>query len=229
MLLAKPLPKDQSFAITSTRRDRTWDCRPSEEKPLSIVTTFEEADKTEVVQSPDEVIRGNDALQRRLRDCSRRELSVDGSTNHKLYTKAAIVSARGIVELARVKTDGGSLYNLLPRLIASRLGLPLHFGSSIGVRAANRTALTDQYCRSTIKVACIEAAIDTCVVSELSSLLLGWEWTQQVNLLNDLGNYRYYIPGPHGNLNEIPIPGPISEAEAETEYAMEEEMQWKLL
>ncbi|KUJ07016.1 uncharacterized protein LY89DRAFT_678297 [Mollisia scopiformis] len=167
----------QSSAITNTRRGRTRDRRPSEEEPLSILTTFQEADRSEVVQSPDRVIRRNDALQRRLRYCSRRELSVDGSTNHKLYTNAAIVSARGIVELARVKIDGGSLHNLLPRSIASRLGLPLHFGSSI-----------------------------------------------RVNQLSDLGNYRYYIPGSHGNLNELPVPRPIIDAEAEMEFAMEEEI-----
>jgi hypothetical protein len=28
----------QSSAITNTQRDRTWDCQPSEEEPLSIVT-----------------------------------------------------------------------------------------------------------------------------------------------------------------------------------------------
>lgn len=128
------------------------------------------------------------------------------------------------MELARVKIDGGSLHNLLPRSIASRLRLPLHFGSSIRVRVANCTALTDQYCRLTIKVASIETVINTCVVSELSSLLLGWEWTQQVNLLSDLRNDRYYIPGPHGNLNELPVPGPITEAEAEMEFAMEGEI-----
>jgi hypothetical protein len=73
-------------------------------------------------------------------------------------------------------------------------------------------------------VASIETVINTCVVSELSSLLLGWEWTQQVNLLSDLRYYRYYIPGPHGNLNELPVPGPITEAEAEVEFAMEGEI-----
>jgi hypothetical protein len=73
-------------------------------------------------------------------------------------------------------------------------------------------------------VAYIKTAINTCVVSKLSSLLLGWEWTQQVNLLSNLGNYRYYIPGPHGNLNELPVPGPITEADVETEFAMEGEI-----
>jgi hypothetical protein len=43
-------------------------------------------------------------------------------------------------------------------------------------------------------------------------------------LLSDLGNYTYYIPGPHGNLNELPIPGPMAEAETETEYAIEAAM-----
>jgi len=83
----------QSSTITNTRRDRTWDRRPSEEEPLSIITTFEEADGSEVVQSPDGIIRGNDTLQWRLRNYSRRELSIDGSTNYKLYTNAAIISA----------------------------------------------------------------------------------------------------------------------------------------
>jgi hypothetical protein len=208
---SEALPADQSSG-----RNPTWDRQPSEEKPLPIVTTFEEANKSEVAQRSTAVIRGTDALQQRLRDCP-----INGSTNHKLYTKAAIVLAGGIVELARVKIDRGSLYNLLPRSIASRLGLPLHFGSSIRVRVANHTALTNQYCRLTIKVAGIETAIDTCVVSELSSLLLGWEWTQQVNLLSD---YRHYIPGPYRNLNELPLPGPIAEAKAETEFAKEGEI-----
>ena len=30
-----------------------------------------------------------------------------------------------------------------------------------------------------------------------------------------------YIPGPYGNLNELPVPEPMAEAEAETEFAME--------
>ena len=67
----------------------------------------------------------------------------------------------------------------------------------------------------------IKIPIDAYVVSGLSSLLLGWEWTQQVNLLSNLGNYMYYIPGPDGNLNELPNPGPIAEVETETQYAME--------
>ena len=40
-------------------------------------------------------------------------------------------------------------------------------------------------------------------------------------MLSDLRNHTYYIPGPHGNLNELPVPKPIAEAEAETEFAIE--------
>ena len=40
-------------------------------------------------------------------------------------------------------------------------------------------------------------------------------------MLSDLRNYRYYIPRPHENLNELPAPGSIAEAEAGTEFTME--------
>jgi hypothetical protein len=136
-----------------------------------------------------------------------------------LYTKVTIISKRRIMELERVKIDKSSLDSLLPQPIASKLGLSLHFGNSVIVKAANRTFVTNQYCRFTIKVANIKATIDACVVSELSSLLLSWEWTQQVNLLSDLGNHTYYIPGPRGNLNKLPDLAPAARAEAETEFA----------
>ncbi|CZR66317.1 uncharacterized protein PAC_16218 [Phialocephala subalpina] len=170
-------PADQSSTITSTWHDRTRDRQPFEEELSATERTFEAANKNEVVQSPDVTSRENGPLQQRLRDRPGKGLSVGGSANHKLYTKAAIVLARGIVELTRVNIDGISLYNLLPRSIARKLGLHLHFGGNV-----------------------------------------------RVNLLSDLGNYTYYILGPHGNLNELPIPGPIVEAEAETEYVIEGEI-----
>lgn len=40
-------------------------------------------------------------------------------------------------------------------------------------------------------------------------------------MLSDLGNHKYYIPGPHRNLHELPVPGPMADTEAETECAME--------
>jgi hypothetical protein len=43
-------------------------------------------------------------------------------------------------------------------------------------------------------------------------------------LLSDLGNYTYYIPGPHGSLNELPVPVLMTEAEAEMEYIIEGEI-----
>jgi hypothetical protein len=70
-------------------------------------------------------------------------------------------------------------------------------------------------------VANIETTIDAYVVLKLSSLLLSWEWTQQVNLLSDLGNHTYYILRPYRNLNKLPDPAPVAKAEAETEFATE--------
>jgi hypothetical protein len=166
-------PADQSSAITSTGYDRTGDRQPFEEELSATERTFEAANRNEAVQNPEGAFRENGPLQQKLRDRPRKELSVGGSTNHKLYTKAAIVSARGIVELTRVKIDRGSPYNFLPRSIARKLGLPLHFGASIRVKLANHTVITNQYCQLTIKVAGINTAIDTSVVSGLPSLLLG--------------------------------------------------------
>jgi hypothetical protein len=42
--------------------------------------------------------------------------------------------------------------------------------------------------------------------------------------LSDLGNYRYYILGPYRNLNELPVPRPITDAEAEMEFIIEGEI-----
>jgi hypothetical protein len=62
-----------------------------------------------------------------------------------LYTKAAVLLIKGIVELG-VKIDKSSVHNLLPRSIASRLCLPLHFSKSIQIGVANYIILTNQYC-----------------------------------------------------------------------------------
>ena len=43
-------------------------------------------------------------------------------------------------------------------------------------------------------------------------------------MLSDLRNYRYYIPGPYRNLNKLPVPRPITEAEAKIEFAIEGEI-----
>jgi hypothetical protein len=41
--------------------------------------------------------------------------------------------------------------------------------------------------------------------------------------LSDLGNYIYYILGPHGKLVQVPILGPMIGDRAETEYTIEGE------
>jgi hypothetical protein len=111
---------------------------------------------------------------------------------------------KGIVELG-VKIDGSSEHNLLPRSIASRLCLPLHFGKSIRVSITHHMIPTNQYCQFNIQVADVETTIDACVVSEGPFLLLGGEWIRQVNLLSGFGNHKYYIPGLSANL--IPVLG----------------------
>jgi hypothetical protein len=132
-----------------------------------------------------------------------------------LYTKAAVLSTRGIVEL-RVKINRSSLHNLLPRLMASRLRLPLHFGKGIRIRVANHIIPTNQYCQFNIQVASVETTIDACVVSELPSLLLGREWIRQINLLSDFGNHKYSIPGLYGNLIQVLDLGTAITIETET-------------
>jgi hypothetical protein len=129
-----------------------------------------------------------------------------------LYTKAAIALRKGTVELGRVKIDGDSIHNLLPRY---KLGLSLHSSGTIRIRVENRSIPISQYCRFRIQVAGVETTIDTYVVSELPSLLLGRAWIQEVRLLRGVGNHIYYIRGPLGNL--IKLPNPTSTTEADTD------------
>ena len=155
-------------------------------------------------------IREDVGLQQRLRDCS-----TSDSSNHMMYTKAAVLSARGIVGLG-VKIDRSSVHNLLPRSLASRLRLPLHFGKSIRIEVDNHIFPANQYCRFNIRVAGVETTIDACVVSELPSLLLGREWIRQINLLSDFGNHKYYILGLYGNLIQVIDLGTSLTTEIET-------------
>jgi phage-related baseplate assembly protein len=83
----------------------------------------------------DATMRQDAALQRRLRDCSNGMSTFDSRRNYILYTKAAVPSTRGVVELG-VKIDGSSVNNLLPQSIASRLRLLLHFGKNIQIGVA---------------------------------------------------------------------------------------------
>jgi hypothetical protein len=145
-----------------------------------------------------------------------RQIPRDNFRRGSLYTKAAIALRKGAVELGRVKIDGDSMHNLLPRSIADELGLSLHSGGTIRIRVENRSIPISQYCRFSIQVAGVETTIDTCVVSELPSLLLGRAWIQEVRLLRGFGNHIYYIRGPLGNLNELP--DPVSATEADTDF-----------
>lgn len=140
----------------------------------------------------DTAIRGDAALPQRLRDCSNGMSTFSSRRNHILHTKAAVLSTRGIVGFG-VKIDVSSIYNLLPRSMASRLRLPLHFGKGIRIGVAHHIIRTNQYCQFNIRVARVETTIEACVVSELPSLLPRGNRFDKVNLLSDFGNYKYYI------------------------------------
>jgi hypothetical protein len=132
-----------------------------------------------------------------------------------LYTKAAIPSTRGMLNLG-VKIDESSVPNFIPRWVADRLSVPLHFGRSIRTRVAKHIISTNQYCQFDVRVAGVETKIDVCIVSELPSLLLGREWIRQVNLMSDLKNHKCYIPGPYGNLIQVLDLGTATIAEIES-------------
>ncbi|KAH6667433.1 hypothetical protein B0J14DRAFT_602237 [Halenospora varia] len=86
--IGKSPPAGSSAAITTTRHGRTGDHQPFEEELSATGRTFEAVDRNEVVQSPDVASREDGPFQQRLRDRPRKELSVGGGANHKLYTKA---------------------------------------------------------------------------------------------------------------------------------------------
>jgi hypothetical protein len=144
-----------------------------------------------------------------------RQIPQDNFRRGSLYTKAAIALRKGTVELGRVKIDGDSIHNLLPRSIADKLGLSLHSSGAIRIRVENRSIPISQYFRFSIQVAGVETTIDTYVVSELPSLLLGRAWIQEIRLLRGVGNHIYYIRGPLGNL--IKLPNPTSTTEVDTD------------
>ncbi|KAF8862730.1 hypothetical protein BDZ45DRAFT_686558 [Acephala macrosclerotiorum] len=192
------------------RCDRAEDHQPlrNQRSTLVSMTEAENSNKT----SFDTASSANAVLRQRHRDGFR---TPDSNRKRMLYTKAAIALRKGMVELGRVKIDGDSMHNLLPRSIADELSLPLHFGGAIRIRVGNRSIPISQYCRFSILVAGVETTINTCVVSELPSLLLGRAWIQEVRLLRDFENHTLYIPGPLGNLNELPDPAPTTEADTD--------------
>ena len=107
--------------------------------------------------------RENTALQQQLRDYSNGMSTFDSRRNYMLYTKAAVLSTQGIVELG-VKIDGSSVRNLLLRSIASRLRLPLFLGKSIRISVAHHIIQMNQYSQFSIQVADVETTIDAYVV-----------------------------------------------------------------
>lgn len=195
-------------ATLVTRYDRTENHQPlrNEHSTLASNTEAEGRNRTGF----DAASSTNAVLQQRPRDGFRKD--PDGNSKRILYTKATIALRRRTVDLGRVKIDGDSVHNLLPRSVVNELGLSLYFGGTIIIRVENRSILISQYCRFRIQVASVETIIDTYIVSGLPSLLLGRAWIQEVRLLRDFENHTYYILGPLENLNELPDPASTTEA-----------------
>ncbi|KAH8750137.1 hypothetical protein F5882DRAFT_470489 [Hyaloscypha sp. PMI_1271] len=202
--------------ISNTRCDHTEYHNSLRHERSALVSEIEAAVKAR--KSLDAAISESAALRQKAR--SRSSKNAARTRNNKLHTKAVIVSETDLLELGHVEIDGNSLHNLLPLSIVDKLGLSLYFGCSVRIKVANRNIPINQYCRFKIRLAGVETTIDACVVSDLSSLVLGCGWIQEVNLLSDFQNHTYYIPGPHVNLNEIPGHG--STTENKTDFLAEE-------
>ena len=146
-----------------------------------------------------ETIESRSATDRGLRGPQQRRISnfsKGHSKIHNFYTKASILSPRGIVDLERVQVDERSSFNLLPLSIAVDLDLALYPDRVLTITVANCRIQTSQYCRFTIRVAGFDTTINTGVISGLQTVLLGQEWIQSVKLLSSFGNQSYYIPIP---------------------------------
>ena len=148
--------------------------------------------RAEAIESRSATDRGlGGPQQRRISNCSKGHSKI-----HNFYTKASILSPRGIVDLERVQVDERSSFNLLPLSIAMDLDLALYPDRILTITVANCRIQTSQYCRFTIRVAGFDTTINTGVISGLQTVLLGQEWIQSVNLLSGFGNQSYYIPIP---------------------------------
>ena len=146
-----------------------------------------------------EAIKSRSAMDRGLGGPQQRRISnfsKGHSKIHNFYTKASILSPRGIVDLERVQVDERSSFNLLPLSIAMDLDLALYPDRVLTITVANCRIQTSQYCRFTIRVAGFHTMINTGVISGLQTVLLGQEWIQSVKLLSGFGNQSYYIPIP---------------------------------
>jgi hypothetical protein len=191
-------PRDEISNMTTKKATpfaSTQDSNPCTARAPSQTEEMDafKEDRTEAIESRSATDRGlvGPQQQRRLGHCSKGHSKI-----HNFYTKASILSPRGIFDLERVQVDERSSFNLLPLSIAMGLDLILYSDRVLTITVADRLILTNQYCRFTIRVAGVDTTINTGVISGLQTVLLGQEWIQSVNLLSGFGNQSYYIPIP---------------------------------
>lgn len=115
---------------------------------------------------------------------------------HNFFTTASILTSRGMFEVKKVEVDERSPINLLPMSIAVDLGLMLYSNDLSAFTIADRSVQTSQYSRFTIQVAGCSTTILAGVASDIDMILLGRDWIYRVNLLNGIGNQKYYISIP---------------------------------
>jgi hypothetical protein len=175
-------PRSGLTASVSESLDRLQDQTPARPLPQTeeIDTFTEDTDRRLVGPQ-----------QQSLSHCSKRNSKI-----HNFYTKASILSPKGMFDLGRVQVDERSSFNLLPWSIAMDLGLTLYSDRVLTITVTDRLVQTNQHCRFTIRVAGVDTTIKTGVISGLQTVLLGQEWIQSVNLLSTFGNQSYYIPIP---------------------------------
>jgi hypothetical protein len=118
------------------------------------------------------------------------------SAIHNFFTTASLLTPRGVFEVKKVEVDERSPINLIPMSIAVDLGLILYSGDISAFTISDRSVQTSQYSRFTIQVAGHSTAILAGVASNIDMIILGRNWIYGVNLLNGIGNQKYYISIP---------------------------------
>jgi hypothetical protein len=175
-------------ALTAGRQSR------QEQSPVRLLPQNEDMDSSTEWGTETNECKAN-LQQRGLCHCSERQTGEDRKI-HNFYTKASILTPRGIVDFQRVQVDERSSFNLLPWSIAIDLELIMYSDRALRTTVASRPVYTNQYCRFNIRIGGVERTINTGVVPGLYTILLGREWIQSVSLLNGSGEQSYYIPIP---------------------------------
>lgn len=122
---------------------------------------------------------------------------INGYTGiHHFFTTASILTSSGVFEVKKVEVDERSPISLLPMSIAVDLGLIMSSGDISAFTISDCSVQTSQYSHFSIQVAGHSTTILAGVASNIDMIILGLDWIYRVNLLNGIGNQKYYISIP---------------------------------